>query len=437
MEITFRPTRKQALALQYLMDGESTEVLYGGAAGSGKSLLGSVWVIINCLQYPGTRWLIGRSKLSSLKQTTMKTFRDTLNSFGLKNYKEYSWSGHSNEIRFANGSEVIMKDLFAYPSDPDFDSLGSLEITGAFLDEVAQISRKAKDIVTSRIRYRLEEYGLLGKIFMTTNPSHNFAYTDFYKPWKNGVLEPYKKFIQALPTDNPHLPKQYIQTLEKLDQVSRARLLLGQWDYEDKLSLFGYDRVIESFDNPLAATGDTYYLTVDVARLGKDKTTIFVWRGMSIVDVRELSKQTLDKQLVIVKELMDKYRIPASKVAIDTDGVGGGLADFIPGCVQVVNNARPFKGENYQNLKTQLYFKLAEVINAGRLDMSGMSDTQQEKTLEELQIIKRTDADKDGKLRITPKDEIKQSIGRSPDYSDNLAYRMMFEYRSKGFSYGY
>ena len=47
--------------------------------------------------------------------------------------------------------------------------------------------------------------------------------------------------------------------------------------------------------------------------------------------------------------------------------------------------------------------------------------------IEELQRVKRVDTSADEPLRIVPKAEIKEAIGRSPDYSDMLMMRMYFE----------
>jgi phage terminase large subunit len=47
--------------------------------------------------------------------------------------------------------------------------------------------------------------------------------------------------------------------------------------------------------------------------------------------------------------------------------------------------------------------------------------------MEELGVVKRKDMDKDGKLRILSKEEIKELIGRSPDYSDMIAQREYLE----------
>jgi hypothetical protein len=42
-------------------------------------------------------------------------------------------------------------------------------------------------------------------------------------------------------------------------------------------------------------------------------------------------------------------------------------------------------------------------------------------------MLKTYDADKDGKLRILPKEKIKGLIGRSPDWLDVFIMRMYFE----------
>jgi hypothetical protein len=42
-------------------------------------------------------------------------------------------------------------------------------------------------------------------------------------------------------------------------------------------------------------------------------------------------------------------------------------------------------------------------------------------------MLKTYDADKDNKLRILPKDKIKEVLGRSPDWLDVFIMRMYFE----------
>lgn len=174
LETTLKLLTKQNKAVYYLKDSNTTELLYGGAAGGGKSALGCLWLIESCQRFEGSRWLMGRSKLKTLKETTLNTFFDLSSKLGISN--QFVYNGQTNTILWNNGSSIVLKDLFLYPSDPNFDSLGSLEITGAFIDECNQIVYKAWQVVKSRIRYRLDEFNIEPMIFGTCNPAKNWVY---------------------------------------------------------------------------------------------------------------------------------------------------------------------------------------------------------------------------------------------------------------------
>lgn len=421
---------KQENALYYLKDSVTEEILYGGAAGGGKSALGCLWLIEMCQQYPGSRWLMGRSKLKTLKETTLNTFFEL--STKLKISNTFTYNAQSNIIKFWNGSEIILKDLFLYPSDPDFDSLGSLEITGAFIDECNQIVYKAWQIVKSRIRYKLKEFGLIPKMLGTCNPAKNWVYTEFYKKNKEGDLEFFRKFIQALPADNPHLHPSYLQSLLRLDKNSKERLYDGNWEYDDDPNaLINYDSILNLFINTHVIEGKDRYITADIARLGSDKAVIKVWYGFAVKELIEFDKsKTTDIQNAI-NALKVKHKVPNSSIIADEDGVGGGVVDNCK-IIGFTNNSKPLNNENYSNLKTQCYYKLAEKINDNGIFIDcELSQKQKESIIEELEYVKSYNVDKDGKAQILPKAEIKQLIGRSPDYSDALMMRMYFELKPK------
>lgn len=418
---------KQEYATYYLKDSETSEVLYGGAAGGGKSAFGCMWLIECCQNYPGSRWLMGRSKLKTLKETTLKSFFEISSKLGISD--QWIFNAQSNVIYFKNGSEIILKDLFLYPSDPEFDSLGSLEITGAFVDECNQLSFKAWEVVGSRIRYRLNEFGLIPKILGTCNPAKNWVYKEFYKPFKEKTLKSYRKFIQALPTDNPHLHPSYLQSLLRMNKNSRERLYYGNWEYDnDENALIEFDAITDYFNPSHITAGKDRYITIDVARKGKDKTVMRVWFGFLCVERVELKKQTLDVTVTKVKELQKKYGVSASSIIADEDGVGGGVVDFLK-CKGFLNNGKPFNGENYENLKTQCSIKMAEKIQAREVGELKASPDIIDIVTEEMEQVKRRDMDKDGKIKIVRKDEIKQMIGRSPDEWDSIMMRYYFEYK--------
>lgn len=354
---------------------------------------------------------------------------------GLKAGIHFNFNGQSNEIEFFNGSKILLKDLFLYPSDPNFDELGSLEITGAFVDECNQVAKKAWNILQSRIRYKLDEYELTPKILGTCNPSKNWVYSDFYKKDRDGKLEDSKVFIKALATDNPFISPHYISNLHKLDNNSKQRLLYGNWEFDDDpAKLYELDEISDLFTNKAAPSEDKY-ISVDVARFGADKTVITLWRGLKGKVSWHVKKSTSEvAQLVI--DLADREQVRRSRIIIDEDGVGGGVLDQIPGARGFLNGSSPIQlfestydntlKRNYGNLKAQCAFKLQELMKKGIIEIE-CDDEVRELLSEEMEFIKEKNVDKDGKIYLVGKDKIKEELGRSPDFFDSILMRMFFE----------
>lgn len=430
-----RLTVKQTRAIEFLEDRGTIEVYYGGAAGGGKSYFGSYWLLKNCFKYPGSRWLMGRSELKNLKKTTLNSFFEVCKERGIKANVHFRLNTQDSVISFINGSQIILADLFAYPSDPEFDSLGSLEITGAFIDEAPQITEKCKNIVKSRIRYKLDEFGIIPKMLMCGNPSKNWAYYEFYQPARQGKLRPDRQFIQALVTDNPYISPHYIESLKGLDKNSRERLLNGNWEYDDDpAALVDYEKIIDLFTNEFVPSGERY-ITADIARFGNDKTVIGIWDGHR-VKLHNYNGLSVSQTAAKIKDFQAQYSVPNSQTIADEDGVGGGVVDIL-GCKGFVNNSRPLPNplnhldENFANLKSQCYFKLAERINRGEIFIDCSDIEVKALIVQELEQVKQHNMDKDGKKSVLPKEQVKEVLGRSPDFADTLMMREWFELRPK------
>ena len=425
MNIDAKFTKTQGQALEYLFDDKTTEILYGGAAGGGKSFIGCAWIILLCLKHPKTRYLIGRSKLDTLKKTTLNTFFEVCSLWGVKSGEHYNFNGSTNVITFYNGSEVILKDLFLYPSDRNFDSLGSMEVSAIFIDEANQITEKAKNICSSRIRYKLDQYNLIPKMLLTCNPAKNWVYSEFYRPSKTNTLPIYRKFIQSLVDDNEYVSIHYKGQLEKLDRLSKERLLFGNWEYDaSEDNLIEYNSILNLFSQK--GIEGQKYITCDVARFGNDKSVVMLWSGKTVTKIKTFETNTITDLSEYIKTLQQKEAVSLNNIIVDEDGVGGGVKDILR-CKGFVNNSKPIKNENYQNLKTQCYYKLADEINKGQIGINTDNITQKNHIIEELEQIRSKDMDKDNKLQIIQKDIVKNILGRSPDYSDAMMMRMYYE----------
>jgi len=304
-----------------------------------------------------------------------------------------------------------------------------LEITDAFVDEAPQITSKAKQIIKSRIRFKIDEFGLIPKLLMTGNPSKGWAYYDFYLPNDQNILRADRKFIQALVTDNPNISSHYIESLKGLDKNSRERLLNGNWRYDDDpAALIEYDNIINCFSNTHVEKGETY-ITADIARFGSDNTVIGIWQGYR-VKLYSYHGLSVTESAQKIQEYKERYSVGMSNVIVDEDGVGGGVVDILK-CNGFVNNSRPVEvvgkdTENFINLKSQCYFHLADRVNSNGVYIECEENLKQT-IIEELEQVKQYNMDKDHKKQVMPKDKVKELIGRSPDFSDTLMMREWFD----------
>lgn len=420
-------TPKQSEAWDYLMSPGINELLFGGGAGGGKTDFGCGFAIHQCLHYPGIRGFLAREVLKDLKDSTLLTFFERALKWGLKEGRDFRYHTDSHITFIKNESTIFLKELKWLPSDPQFDRLGSTEYTFGFIDEAQQIHAKAKNVMRSRIRFLLKRYNLTPKLLMGCNPHKGFLYSEFYKPSKEGKLQENRAFVQALAKDNPHIDPSYIKNLNTLDPNTKERLLFGNWEYDDDPArLMEYEALIDLFTNIVPASSEKY-ITADIARLGDDKTVIAYWEGWAVKRLAYFNKITTDTTERIINEWRAQHGVSLSHTIVDEDGIGGGVKDHLQ-CKGFVANTRAFKNENYASLKSQCYYNLARRINKREVSVHCEDQDTREMIISELEQIKAKDADKDRKLQVISKDEMKEHLGRSPDFADTLMMRCAFDY---------
>lgn len=419
--------KKQIDALKKLQDDKTNEVLYGGGARGGKSWLGNVWSMIQTYRLPLSAGLIGRSKFTDLRDTTLATFFKVIKFYGVSNDFSYNAQTHIM-TNLRTGSIIYFKELGWFPSDPEYDRLGSFDLTWCFIDECQQVKKKCVDVLRGRFSL-LEGDGwkTIPKSFYSCNPAKNWIFSDFVKPFDKGELASDRSFIKSLVTDNPHVSEDYIKNLKKSDKVTIERLLYGNFYYDDDPArLCDYDKINDLWSNAYVDKGKKY-ITADLATKGSDKFVVGYWDGFRLeyifTEAKSTGKSIIDK----IGELCTRFQVPASNVVYDADGLGQGLSGFTR-YYEFHNGAKAKNGENYFNLKSQCYYKLADKVNEGQLYIS--QEDHRDEIVEELEQVKRDKMDEDGKLRLIPKKDIKERIGRSPDFTDMMAMRMYFELSS-------
>lgn len=457
--------RKQKRALRNALNFRNPvlEILFGGAAGGGKSFVGSYFILYMALKFDGVRLVLGRSRLKTLKQTTFVTFQEVLRREGLEEGLHFKIDNQKNEVHFNNGSVVILIDLFLFPTDKDFDRLGGLEITAAFVDEVNQVAQKGIEVLLSRMRWKLLEFcdvcgsstekmkvtkydfnkepiqwychkckdtteGLKPKLLMSCNPSNGWVKSRYYRPTVEGTITPEKLFVPANAGDNTKLPASYIEILKGLSKNSRERLLLGNWETESKDALFKSHSIDSLFNTEKEPNKEgVNKIAIDPAGTGEDAAEIIVITENKCV-VEWVTLPECKKPSVIIEEverLQKKYNVSMYDISYDVDGLGWGLNDAFEYGVQINNGGTP-DDKIYQNRKAELYFKLSREIEEGNISINCHTLEIETELMEELSVIEEVDIDKDGRRKITQKQDIKAAIGRSPNKADVLAYAMVF-----------
>lgn len=428
---------KQKQVASHWIDNSVSDVVYGGSKGSGKSYLGCSLIFGDAFIYPGTHYFIARKELNDLRKYTIPSIHEVFGHWGITS-DYYRYNGQDSFFQLHNESKVYLIDAKTLPSDPQFQRFGSMQMTRGWIEEAGEFEEAAKNgLAVSIGRWKNDEYGLVGKLLQTCNPSKNYLYYDYYQKNKQGNLEAWKRFVQALPQDNKKLPDGYLEMLHRtLTGAEKQRLLFGEWEYDsDPSALINYEAITDCFTNNFESLKGDRYLTVDVARFGSDKTVIGLWDGWRVklmpfkgLSVKETANEVLRQQVL--------YNIPLSRVIADEDGVGGGVVD-ITSCKGFVNNSRPLpnpitrQDENYANLKSQCYFRLAERINKGGLFIDCEDVEVKRQIIQELEQVKQYNMDKDGKRQVLPKEKVKEVLGRSPDFADTLMMREWFELRQQ------
>lgn len=227
---------------------QATEVLYGGAAGGGKSYLKRVSAIRWCVEVPGVQVYLFRRTLPDLRDNHLRgpsSFHVML--------APYVQSGHvkhkavENEFEFWNGSIL---HLCYCDSENDVEKYRGAEIHVLLMDELTHFTEYQYRFLRSRVRIAglpvPEKYrSRLPRIEAASNPGsigHAWVKRTFVTPkpamtvWRatseeGGML---RQFIPAKLSDNPHLTKDdpsYADRLKGLGADSLVRAMLdGDWD---------------------------------------------------------------------------------------------------------------------------------------------------------------------------------------------------------------
>jgi len=231
--LDYTPTEKQTLFHRSPAD----EILYGGAAGGGKSKAIVFDAAIECLRHPGINCYLFRRTYPELRDTLLVEDAQ----LGLDDVSKFSKSEKTRH--FANGSKMNYRYC---QYDNDRFKFSGAEIQRLYIDELTTFSYVIYEFLKTRLRAR-KSLGVKPLVRCTSNPGgvgHGWVMARFITEKEPYQIHPFRiwnsheqqweirtrQYIPALPTDNPYITTDYIIELEQKPKALRDALLLGKWD---------------------------------------------------------------------------------------------------------------------------------------------------------------------------------------------------------------
>ena len=237
-------------------NASATEILYGGAAGGGKSYGQVLDAMLYALKYPGSKQLILRRTFPELDKSIIRT--------ALMIYPKeiYKFSQATRTGRFVNGSLI---DFGYCEAENDVLRYQGLEYDVIRFDELTHFTEFQYLYLMSRLR-GANDYPKMMK--SSTNPGnvgHAWVKARFIDPAPAGeifeVATPgggtiTRQYIKATVFDNVFLMEKdpaYVDRLKALPEKQRKALLEGNWNIFDGVRFTSFDEdvhVIDPFELP-------------------------------------------------------------------------------------------------------------------------------------------------------------------------------------------
>ena len=231
--INYQPTPKQAM----FHASKANEILYGGAAGGGKTKALIMDALFRCLKNPGTTAAIFRRSYRELEDTDIKEAQSSYPE-GLATY-----NAGRHEYILANGSKILFRHC---ENEADRFKYSGIEIQFLYFDELTSFEQTIYDFIKTRLRAKKSlgvvpivrsasnpgniGHGWVKKMFVDAGPYMQIMEQEIYSEALHKSRKIRTQYIPALALENPFITDDYIFELEQKPEALRNALLNGDWD---------------------------------------------------------------------------------------------------------------------------------------------------------------------------------------------------------------
>lgn len=231
--INYEPTKKQRI----FHASPANEILYGGAAGGGKTKAIVMDALFRTMRNPDTTAAIFRRTFRELEDTDIK---EALASYP-KGLAKYNAGRH--EFSLVNGSKILFRHC---ENEADRFNYSGIEIQFLYFDELTSFEQTIYDFLKTRMRAKKAlgvtpivrsasnpgniGHGWVKKMFVDAGPYMSIQEQEIYSETLHKSKKIRTQYIPSLAMENPFITEDYIFELEQKPEALRRALLNGDWD---------------------------------------------------------------------------------------------------------------------------------------------------------------------------------------------------------------
>ena len=437
-------TERQTKAYLALNDRGVIDVMYGGAKGGGKSFFLCAWVFLWAVALANrfdlqptdkpihAGWM-GRKQATDFTATTLQTWQEIIpeDEYQIRTATDK----HPKHILIQGRIAV---DYGGLDRREDISKFNSAEYAFVAVDQAEETTRDDVSVLRASRRLKIKGNHVLYKGLWTANPAQCWLKREFIL-----TDSPERRFVKALPSDNPHLPQSYINMLTESFKHRPDMLeayLHGNWD-----AFEGAEQVIQEKWIRTAMMGRKDYwpfikefISIDCARFGDDETVMLLMENTDIAEkivMAHCATTEISGRAAVLSVDNDRCTIVVESIGSD---LGAAVADelrsmdhdvieFNPALKPTGKNAKDY---GFYSLRCEAWHNAAKVLSKGRIGneninvcisqpeddgrfgMMGMDETMIE------QLCAPRYKWRNGKLVIEKKADTKVRLERSPDHAD-------------------
>lgn len=367
--------------------------------GAGKSFVASLKAAI-CLQQ-GLRIIVMAQNYKALSENLMNEIVNRLYEMGIS----FTYNKGNMSITTTNGGK-----LYGISYESIESCRGFTEISVAILDEIAL----APANLFSTLSFCMRGKGIEPKIYTMTTPRVMSWWNRFIKDNKNEV-----DIITAKTSDNIYITNEQIELMRST--VKDPEMMRQEFDGEilEGVSNLSLAKIIKNWE--WENTNSVPYQVVvgiDPSGFGNDKTSICIRDNKHIYGFWYCDDGQVGNVSTTLYLALRSIGNPKVQCVYIDAGYGKEIYDNLSNqysCLKV-NFGSPSKDKAYLNNRAEMYFSMCYKLSY----LTFNDETSMNKVKEEIESIEYLYSG-ENKIRLIPKDQIREVLGRSPDTTDSLA----------------